>query len=298
MIENVEKFIKKRPEVKAAYGYGSGMFKQAGYTDKDKPQIDLIFVVDDLKAWHKANFKLNRKDYSLIGKVFFKYAKISTLKGPTGITYVSNIEEDGNVFKYGTIEEKDLINNMDTWCSFYMPGRFEKTIYPIKETDELNEAIKRNRKNALLVSTYLQNKNEVTKKELLVTLCGLSYLGDTRMGIAENPNKVSNIVEGSFNEFNNIYNFDTNYMKTDGDNLIIDREMLKEELATLPKGLLEYIADTLDGDDEITKKRIIDYFKKLNHDESKKQTVKGIWTNGIVRSIKYASKKLAKRFKK
>lgn len=298
MIKEIDKFIKNRPEVIAAYGYGSGIFKQAGYNNKDKPQIDLIFVVDDLKKWHKANFKLNRKDYSFIGKVFFKYAKVSTLKGTTGITYVSNIEEDGNIFKYGTIEEKDLINNMNTWQSFYMPGRFQKTIYPIKENNELKDAIKKNRENALLISTYLQEKKEVTRKDILVTLCGLSYLGDTRMGIAENPNKVSNIVEGSFDEFNSIYDFNTNYIEVNEDRLIIDRKKLKKELKQLPKDLLEYIFDTLDGDDEITKKRILDYFRNLNHNESKKQTIKGIGTNGIVRSIRYASKKLAKRFKK
>lgn len=298
MIENIEKFISKRPEVIAAYGYGSGIFKQAGYTKKDKPQIDLILVVDDLKKWHKENFKLNRNDYSLIGKIFFKYANISKLKGNTGITYVSNILEDGNIFKYGTIEEKDLIENLNTWKSFYMPGRFEKTIYPIKETKKLKEAIKKNRSAALLVSTYLQKKDIVSKKDILMTLCGLSYLGDTRMGIAENPNKVSNIVEGSFNEFINIYDFNTSYLKENGDNLIIDRKILKKELKQLPKELLEYISDTFDSDDEIIKNRILNYFKEVNHNESSKQTVKGIWTNGIVRSVKYALKKLEKRFKK
>ena len=37
------------------------MFKQSGYTNKDKPQIDLILVVDDLKKWHLENMKLNSK---------------------------------------------------------------------------------------------------------------------------------------------------------------------------------------------------------------------------------------------
>ena len=67
MNKNIEEFINKRPDVVAAYGYGSGVFKQAGYTSKDKPQIDLILIVDDLKEWHKKNFKLNRKDYSFFG---------------------------------------------------------------------------------------------------------------------------------------------------------------------------------------------------------------------------------------
>ena len=80
MNKNIEEFINKRPDVVAAYGYGSGVFKQAGYTSKDKPQIDLIFVVDDLKEWHKKNFKLNKKDYSFFGKLYIRFANISKLK--------------------------------------------------------------------------------------------------------------------------------------------------------------------------------------------------------------------------
>ena len=121
----IEKFIKKRPEVKAAYGYGSGIFKQSGYTDKDKPQIDLILVVDNLKDWHLKNIKLNPKDYSLTGKVFFKNANESKLKGNTGITYLSNIEENNLVFKYGTIELKDLEK--------YLITEFPLLVRPIDE---------------------------------------------------------------------------------------------------------------------------------------------------------------------
>jgi len=290
MNQNIEEFINKRPEVVAAYGYGSGIFKQAGYTSKDKPQIDLILVVDDLRKWHQENIKLNKNDYSFIGKIFFNHGKLSKLKGTTGITYVSNIKENGSVFKYGTIEEKDLIENLTTWKSFYMPGRFQKTIYPIKESTDLKEAINYNRESALLVSKYLQTQEEVSNKDIYVTLCSLSYLGDTRMKFAENPRKVLNIVEGSFNELNNIYKVE--------EKVILDKEKLREDLKRLPKELLEYINDSLDNDDVVIRQRIIDYFTELNKKESSKQTIKGIYTNGICRSISYASKKLTKRLKK
>ena len=100
MNKQIEEFVNKRPKVEAAYGYGSGVFKQAGYTAKDKPQIDLILIVDDIKKWHKENIKLNKKDYSLTGKIFFNLAKYNKIKGNTGIAYVSNIKENGSIFKY------------------------------------------------------------------------------------------------------------------------------------------------------------------------------------------------------
>ena len=295
---DIEKFVEKRPEVVAAYGYGSGVFKQAGYTNKDKPQIDLIFVVDDLKTWHKQNIKLNRKDYSFTGRLFFKFAPVTKLKGNTGITYLSNIKENDAVYKYGTIEEKDLLEYLDTWDSFYLPGRFQKTIYPIKETKELKEKIEINREKALLLAAYLQEEKETTKKDLLVTLCSLSYMGDTRMKFAENPRKVLNIVEGSFDVFDKLYKFDKRYFKSKGDKIIIDKELVFKELSTLPSGLYEYIKDDILKPDYVLKKKIIEYFTELNKVESTKQTIKGLETNGFGRSINYAFKKILKKFKK
>ena len=240
-MDNIKSFINKRPKVVAAFGYGSGIFKQSGYTSKDKPQIDLIFVVEDIRKWHIENMKVNKKDYSFTGRNFFKHGSISKLKGNTGITYVSNILENGNVFKYGTIEENDLKDYLLTWRSFYLPGRFQKTIYPIVEANELNNIIVKNRDNALLLASYLVNSDTVTKKDLLVILCGLSYLGDTRMKFAENPRKVLNIVEGSYDKFLELYDFNKPYLTLKDDYLIIDKSLVKKELVNLPSGIYKTI---------------------------------------------------------
>lgn len=298
MNKGILEFVNKRPKVVAAYGYGSGIFKQSGYSSKDKPQIDLILVVDDLRKWHLENMKLNKKDYSFIGKNFFKHGNIDKLKGSTGITYVSNISENGNVFKYGTIEKRDLTNYLETWKSFYLPGRFQKNVYPIVDNKEIDTLIDKNRENALLLSAYLEEKEETTKKDLLVTICGLSYLGDTRMKFAENPRKVLNIVEGSFDAFNKIYKFDKDYLKVKQDVVMIDKEKVKEELVNLPDELLEYINPYLNESDEVIRAKVFEYFTNLNKMESSTQTIKGIKTNGITRSISYASKKVLKKFKK
>ena len=298
MNKSIEEFINKRPEVIAAYGYGSGVFKQSGYTKKDKPQIDLIFIVDDLKEWHKKNFKLNRKDYSFLGKLYFRFAKVSSLKKSTGITYVSNIKENGSVFKYGTIEIRDLLRYLDSWESFYLPGRLQKTIYSIKEDNRIKEKIDKNRENAMLVSGYLQEKDEVSKKDLLVTLCGLSYLGDTRMKFAENPRKVLNIVEGSYDAFDKMYKLDKKYFKETEDIIVLDKTNIKKDLKALPQSLYDYIKGYLNEDDKVIKEKIEEYFTNRNKHESTVQTFKGLKTNGPCRSLGYAFKKIMKRFKK
>ena len=297
-MNRISEFVEKRPKCYASFGYGSGIFKQSGYTSKDKPQLDLIIVVDNLKKWHLENMKINKKDYSFIGKLFFKYAKISKLKGNTGITYVSNIKENGNIYKYGTIEKKDLLEYLENWNSFYLPGRFQKIVYPINSNEELDKKIEENRRNALLLAAFLNNKEETTKKDIFVTLCGLSYLGDTRMKFAENPRKVLNIVEGSYDEFIKIYEFDNKYFNLDNDKVIVDFDNIKKDLKLLPSGLINYLGKDINKEDDIIRKKILSYFTQLNKKESSKQTIKGIYTNGICRSLIYASKKVMKKLKK
>ena len=42
-------------------------------------------------------------------------------------------------------------------------------------------------------------------QELLESLCGLSYRGDVRVGIAEDRDKVKRIVKGSFEALEELY---------------------------------------------------------------------------------------------
>lgn len=292
--QNIKKFVKNRPKVVAAYGYGSGIFKQSGYTDKDKPQIDLILVVDDLKKWHLENMKKNPRDYSFTGKLFFKYASVSKLKGLTGITYLSNIKEDGSIYKYGTIEKNDLVSYLETWNSFYLPGRFQKRILPIIDSKEIEVANEKNRNAVLLVAllTLPMNRNKLI--DVCTGICGLSYLGDTRMKFAENPRKVLNIVEGSYDSLNEIYGKECPYFKILKDEKIeIAREKIIKDISLLPSGLLEYLEN--EKDLQVVREKIISYFTELNKKESSKQTLKGLFTNGIIRSIQYASKKVMKK---
>ena len=265
-VNKIKEFVLKRPKVKAAYGYGSGVFKQAGYTNKDKPQIDLILVVNDLKKWHLENIKKNPKDYSFIGKLFYKYASINCLKGKTGITYLSNIEEDGNVYKYGTIEEKDLLNYLDTWESFYIPGRFQKRILPIIESKNISSMNQKNRENVLLTAllTLPDSKNSLI--DVYTQICGLSYLGDTRMKFAENPRKVLNIVEGSYNSFLEIYGSGNDYFKVNKKGEVtISKEKLLSNIDKLPNCLYQYLQKNVgEYNIETVKKQILEYFTRLN----------------------------------
>ena len=283
MKDFIKEFLNERPEVVAAFGYGSGVFKQLGYDSKEKPQIDLILIVNDMKLWHKENIKKNPKDYSFIGRNFFLNSSIDEIKGITGITYQSNIEYKGHLFKYGIIEYGDFVRHMQTWDSFYVPGRFQKPILTIKSNNFIDELILQNRRNACKVGLLCLNNKDL--KDLYLTICNLSYSGDTRMKVAENPKKVDNIVGASYDKFNEMYNFNDLYQKNG------ERIEYEIDIDELPSSLEKYIKD------DRTKEKVMEYLSDLNRKESSLQTMKGIKTNGIVKSLRYGLAKVLNRFR-
>ena len=283
MKDFIKEFLNERPEVVAAFGYGSGVFKQLGYDSKEKPQIDLILIVNDMKLWHKENIKRNPKDYSFIGRNFFLNSSLDEIKGITGITYQSNIEYKGHLFKYGIIEYGDFVRHMQTWDSFYVPGRFQKPILTIKSNNFIDELILQNRRNACKVGLLCLNNKDL--KDLYLTICNLSYSGDTRMKVAENPKKVNNIVGASYDKFNEMYNFNDLYQKNG------ERIEYEIDIDELPSSLEKYIKD------DKTKEKVMEYLSDLNRKESSLQTMKGIKTNGIVKSLRYGLAKVLKKFR-
>lgn len=283
MKDFIKEFLNERPEVVAAFGYGSGVFKQLGYDSKEKPQIDLILIVNDMKLWHKENIKRNPKDYSFIGRNFFLNSSLDEIKGITGITYQSNIEYKGHLFKYGIIEYGDFVRHMQTWDSFYVPGRFQKPILTIKSNNFIDELILQNRRNACKVGLLCLNNKDL--KDLYLTICNLSYSGDTRMKVAENPKKVDNIVGASYDKFNEMYNFNDLYQKNG------ERIEYEIDINELPSSLEKYIKD------DKTKEKVMEYLSDLNRKESSLQTMKGIKTNGIVKSLRYGLAKVLKKFR-
>ena len=61
-----EHILSVLPDYSFAITYGSGVFRQKGYSDKDvkNAMLDVIIGVDDPELWHKLNLKQNAKHYS------------------------------------------------------------------------------------------------------------------------------------------------------------------------------------------------------------------------------------------
>ena len=68
LIMEFEKYLSSLPEYNFAVTYGSGVFKQVGYSEADhkNAMLDVIIGVEDPIAWHKANLEKNPRHYSSI----------------------------------------------------------------------------------------------------------------------------------------------------------------------------------------------------------------------------------------
>ena len=294
--EIITSFVQNRPEAIGAYGYGSGVFRQEGYQAKDKPQIDIIFVVDDLKDWHLQNVDKNKDDYPMLGRVFLNRSSIKDLKGRNNITYYSQIYENGYRFKYGVVEETDFLSSLINWDKFFIAGRFQKPTLRIVGSDKEEEAIKRNKEQALLVAALL-SPSLISRKNFFRNLCSLSYTGTLRMYVAENPNKVNNIVNGNYEMLNQIYNLDVDFIECQSELIAIDHHKALRHVKELPTGLLLYLYEA--GYDtanlESIRNGISSFLYNRNKTEELNQTFDTLKTNGVVRSTPYILAKVKKR---
>ena len=137
----INEFLNDRPAVCGAYGYGSGVFKQNNYNGEVNPQIDLILIVEDMKEWHKENIEKNPTDYSFLGRIRLGHITREAMKGKNHVTYCTSIKVNNHLFKYGLIEEKDFIKDLQTWEPFYVAGRFQKPTLEVVTNDVIKNII-------------------------------------------------------------------------------------------------------------------------------------------------------------
>lgn len=288
-----------RGKIIAAFGYGSGVFKQMGYKLQEQPMIDTIFVVENTHLWHLENMKKNPDDYSRTGKFTLSSFDINAIKGLTGVTYQSNIHFMNSTFKYGIIGKSKFIDSMlGDWSNLFIQGRFHKPTYPILSTDEIDAAIEVNRNIAIFIALLTLEKEHPTLRDLYYQICSISYIGDIRMLFAENPNKINNIVDGNWDELYAIYGDHNQFFYTESNGeIIINRELMAECVSLYPIQIKEYLEKKglgLNSDNalaQLIKKKI----KAINRRDSIIQPLTGLATVGPIKSISYLGEKIKKK---
>lgn len=209
------------PPVELAFAYGSGVMQQRGYADlaaggasrgAPPPMVDLVLAVADPLAWHAENLRRNGAHYSALGRLgAAAVARVQRAGG--GRLYYNTLVPlppaargaPGQTMKYGVISTADLLDDLLHWRHLYVAGRMHKPVRMLACTQPaLLAAARENLRHALRAS-LLMLPRYFSAVQLYLAVAGLSYTGDFRMVVGENPDKVANIVDGALPHFHALY---------------------------------------------------------------------------------------------
>jgi translocator assembly and maintenance protein 41 len=222
------------------------------------------------------------------------------------------------LIKYGVIEHECLIEDLVSWKHLYVAGRLQKPTVLITDNDSQTSSLQlqefkhaQNNINlpaaltaALLCIDKHQTNNtnmSIPESVLYQRIAQLSYSGDVRMNVsAEDPNKIQKLVEsqGQFERFRLLYresferiqqHANLTISSDDADGTIVWDTSNAETV--FQKFIPNHIQELCQNDPNRLK-------HVLQHDivspATTQQTIKGVFTAGIGRSMKYAAAKLIK----
>ncbi len=280
------------PEVNSATPYGSGYFKQEDTTG-EKKSMDIILSVDDLNEWHQQNYEMNSWIYSGSGtkQLMNNGLKSEEVAFPRSLgAFFTDFE--GREYKFVVVDKRLLYNDLKTWKYFSLAGRFQKEMVLLIDNSDgvLPELMKLNYHNAVKTALLMNPERGISEQKLFETITSLSYLGDLRnIFHMEDPNKISNIVDGSYDFFKEVYGNQTlEYIREDGllyKNRSYYSDALASKIETLPASLRDYLFKELsyldEYDYEEVAKVIKEYFKKVDFVDSIKMALRCNQTVGF-----------------
>ncbi|BDA51403.1 phosphatidate cytidylyltransferase, mitochondrial [Coccomyxa sp. Obi] len=198
--------IDEFPGMRHAFAYGSGVFNQPGlYEDNvKKAMIDFIFVVENPASWHYKNLRRHKAHYSLASSLHSSMMTSLSDRVGAGVYFNPSIHMPLGTIKYGVISMGDLLRDLWTWDSLVVAGRLHKPVCHIVKDPAVMKAVAANL-HASVATSLLLLPRDFSTQDMYESICGLSYRGDVRVGIAEDRDKVKRIVKGSFDALQDLY---------------------------------------------------------------------------------------------
>lgn len=280
------------PKVNSATPYGSGYFKQDDGAG-EKKSMDIILSVDNPNEWHQENYELNPWMYDGSGKKQLMNNKLADdeISFPRSLGgFFTDFE--GREYKFIVVDKRLLYDDLKTWKHFSLAGRFQKEMVLLIDNSDgvLPELMQMNYKNAVKVGLLMNPSIATSERRLFEIITSLSYLGDLRRIFhMEDPNKIPNIVEGSYNFFQKVYGNQTSeYIRENGliyKNKGYYRDVLATKIESLPSSLENYLfkhlkyLDIYDYDEVAY--FINQYFMKVDFKNSIKMALRCNQTVGI-----------------
>ncbi|MCI9585153.1 MAG: hypothetical protein HFH45_00715 [Bacilli bacterium] len=259
--EETQELISVLPEVNSVTAYGSGYFEQDSMIDEEK-SMDLIISVDNPSLWHAKNLLQNPSMYREAGwKNLIDIAEIE--KQSHSASFPESLgcffATFGNhEYKLMVVDKRLLYGDLKNWSCFSLAGRFQKpTTLIVDNSDGVLPALMRlNYKSAARAALLMHESDSLNSQELLETIVSLSYLGDFRRLVhCEDPNKIPNILEGSYDFFEQTYlslpEFYVDWCEGEKgpEGLVYrksqDEEALKQQIDELPSCLRNYLYNVI-----------------------------------------------------
>lgn len=311
-------------EVSFAVAYGSGVFQQggrsAGASSPPNTMLDFVLAVDNPLTWHTANLKSNPKHYSALRWLGPRQVVHLQDKYGAHVYYNTLVPCEGRTIKYGVISTKNLIDDLIHWKTMYISGRLHKPVKVLKQNSDsrLEAALLSNLKSAINCA-FLMLPESFNEEELYLAITRLSYAGDFRMTVGEDRSKVENIVKPNVEHFRRLYarllheNPHVVFKQTQG-KLELDKSMESQflQLMSLPRTLQQQVTLLVDppGRNRDVEEVLLQVAQnpdcgslvlqgivQIVKSSSLSQSIKGIATAGLLKSIKYSATKLGKMLK-
>ncbi|XP_053200791.1 phosphatidate cytidylyltransferase, mitochondrial-like [Panonychus citri] len=298
-------------------------------SEEQVKMIDMIVVVDDSLKFHENNLSTNQNHYSILKR--FGAKVITNIQDNFGASIYFNtlipIKDDNGaecLLKYGIINRKNLINDLYDWDHLYTSGRLHKPVKIIHSPSDdgsISKALTINHQNALYSALLLLSET-FTEEQLFITIANLSYDGDFRMTFGEDRNKVAKIVKPNIEKFKSIYqpyigsSIEKGLLSFNSNQRIYFQDLsprvICHNLSLLPKrvqqnlyfnyesrgklrdldDVLMAIAQSYKYSDDVRQA-----IRQIVRKSSWTQSAKGVFTAGLIKSMKYSTRKLIKMSK-
>jgi translocator assembly and maintenance protein 41 len=166
--------------------------------------VDFIFGVSHPGHWHDLNIQQNPHHYSSIRTLGSGAVSLLQEKVGAGVYFNPYVQINGMNIKYGVVSIDRLCKDLIDWETLYLAGRMHKPVKILRDDSRVRLANQVNLTEAVRVALLTLPEN-FTEEELFNRIAGISYKGDFRMVIGENPNKISNIVSTQMENFHRLY---------------------------------------------------------------------------------------------